>query len=154
MWTLEADLMRTVAARAIRWRWAAALGLALAGCGGERGPDLGSSYPVKGKVTLPDGKPLADTKVNFKGPAYGGATTGSDGSFKIEGEGLPAGEYRVYLEGGARGGKRSMALPYPTKYLDEDASDLTAIVKPEGPNDFSLQLSKDDASSRRARGGH
>ncbi len=146
--------MRTVTVRAIRWRWVVAMGLALAGCGGERGPDLGSSYPVRGKVVLPDGKPLAETRVNFKGPAYGVATTGSDGGFQIEGEGLPAGEYRIYLEGGARGGKRSMALPYPTKYLDEDASDLKAVVKSEGPNDFSLQLTRDDASSRRARGGH
>lgn len=147
--------MRSREARAVRWRWAAAvMAVALAGCGGERAPDLGESYPVKGKVTLPDGKPLAETKVNFKGPTYGGAMTGSDGTFKIEGNGLPAGEYKVYLEGGARGGMRSMALPYPSKYLDEDASGLTATVKPDGPNDFPLQLSKDDASSRRGKGGH
>ena len=34
-----------------------AMAAAVAGCGGGRRPNVGAAYPVKGKVTLPDGKP-------------------------------------------------------------------------------------------------
>src|SRR5262245_8872088 len=119
------------------WSLVAALAAALAGCG-DGTPNLGSSYPVKGKVTLPDGKPLPHVKVVFSGPVTSGATSESDGTFEFKGDkaGLPAGEYKVRLEiVESKGTVRSPVRQFPDKYLDEDASGLTASVKSDGPND-------------------
>jgi Carboxypeptidase regulatory-like domain len=135
--------------RRTAWALAAVLTASLPGCGGgEKIPNVGSSYPVKGKVTLPDGKPLANTKVIFQGPVSNNTITESDGTFAITGEGagLPAGEYKVRLEiVESKGSLKRPVLPFPGKYLDEDTSDLTAVVKPDGPNDFDFKLSKDEA---------
>jgi hypothetical protein len=131
-------------------RWSAGalvVGLAAAatGCGGEGRPNVGASYPVKGKVTLPDGKPLPRAKVVISGPVTDSVTTESDGTFAFKGDGagLPAGNYKVRLEvGESKGSPRRPALPFPGKYLDEDTSDLAAVVKSGGPNDFDFKLTK------------
>jgi hypothetical protein len=95
--------------------------------------------------------------VVFAGPVTGSATTESDGTFAFKGDnaGLPAGEYKVRLEvAEAKGSPKRPALPFPSKYLDEDTSDLTAVVKSDGPNDFDFKLTKGDAQGRpAARGG-
>lgn len=134
------------------WALAAATGALLAGCGGE-GVKLGTLYPVKGKVTLPDGKPLAQTRVVFSGPVTGDAVTGSDGTFAFkEGAGLPAGDYKVRLEVvEAKGTLKRPIAPFPSQYGDEDGSGLTAAVKPEGPNDFHFELKKGEATGKGPR---
>jgi len=141
---------RIFLSRRSAWSLVAALAAALAGCG-DGTPNLGSSYPVKGKVTLPDGKPLPQVKVVFSGPVTGGATTESDGTFAFKGDnaGLPAGDYKVRLEiVESKGTLKNPVLPFPGKYLDEDASGLTASVKPDGPNDFDFKLNKDEPKAK------
>ena len=38
--------------------------------------------------------------------------------------------------------KSAAQLPYAGRYTDEDASKLTAIVKPDGSNAFEFKLEK------------
>ncbi len=98
---LNHDSTAVAAWRRPAWAVAIALTALLTGCSDQSDP-LGSSsfYPVKGKVTLPDGKPLAAVNVVFAGPATSTATTGSDGTFTVKGtkDGLPEGDYKVRLE--------------------------------------------------------
>ena len=102
-----------------------------------------SFYPVKGKVSLPDGKPLAGVKVVFAGPATGSATTESDGTFTVKGDkdGLPEGDYKVRLEVARVEGddQEGRSPPFPGKYLDEDASDLTRQGHARRPQRLRLQ---------------
>ncbi len=130
------------------WLLSTVVAVSLAGCG-ESNPLSGVKvYPVKGKVTLPDGKPLASGKVTFvatKSTITSAANIESDGSFTFKGgangDGLPEGEYKVRLEGGGTSGPRKGGSPFPSKYLDEDWSDLTATVKPdETSNNFDFKL--------------
>jgi hypothetical protein len=124
------------------------------GCGGAAA-NLGPAYAVKGRVTLPDGKTMPGLKVVFSGPTSDSAITESDGTFTFTGQkaGLPAGAYKVSLEiaSTAKATKKA-TLPFPSRYLDEDFSGLTAKVTADGPNDFDLKLTKDDASTDRSRG--
>lgn len=126
------------------WAVAATLAALLAGCGDDNKiPDVGSYYPVTGKVALPDGKPLAATNVIFVGPVTGTATTQGDGTFVFKGakDGLPAGDYRIKLEvAESKGTAKHPILPFPARYLDEDTSDLTATVKSVESNRFDLKL--------------
>ena len=126
------------------------------GCGGTSGaPKVVKVYEVKGKVLLADGKPLNGGHIYFM-PVDGSlAPEGkieSDGTFSLatanSGEGAPAGDYKVRLEPSdpsllAGPGKRGAAgkkLPFPDKYLDEDASNLKVSVKAE-PNQLEpIQL--------------
>jgi hypothetical protein len=131
--------------RRLAWAIAVAMAVALVGCG--EGNPLASAtlYPVKGKVTLPDGKPLTAGSVIFAGTKVSvtnSAPIGSDGTFsRAAKEGLPEGEYKVRIEAVNTGAaKKKATFPFSMKYLDEDASGLTATVKPEGPNDFDFKL--------------
>jgi hypothetical protein len=124
------------------------------GCGGASAR-LGPAYPVKGKVTLPDGKTLPDLRVVFSGPTIDSAITQSDGTFAFTGQkaGLPAGDYKVRLEIAATAkASKKATLPFPSHYLDEDFSGLTAKVTADGPNDFDFKLTKDDARTDRSPG--
>jgi hypothetical protein len=112
-------------------------------------------YPVKGKLTLPDGKTMPGLKVNFWGPTNDSATTESDGTFAFTGrkEGLPAGDYKVSLEiAYTAKASKNATLPFPSRYLDEDFSGLTAKVTADGPNDFDFKLNKESASKGRSPG--
>jgi len=123
------------------------------GCSGAS--NLGPVYPVKGKVTLPDGKTMGGLKVNFWGPTNDSAMTESDGTFAFTGtkEGLPAGDYKVSLEIAQMAkASKNATLPFPSNYLDEDFSRLTAKVTADGPNDFDFKLTKDNAGTDRSRG--
>ena len=126
---------------------------ALAGCGADNAIDK-SFYPVKGKVLLEDGKPLTTGNVLFVGVSTNvslPAPIGSDGAFEFTGDkpGLPAGEYRVAIDIEGRQTKRKARDPnrdprtichFAAKYLDEDASKLTATVKADSSgNDFCVQ---------------
>ena len=122
----------------------------------DRNPLGGSTlYPVKGKVTLPGGKTMAGLKVNFWGPTSDSATTESDGTFAFTGkkEGLPAGDYKVSLEiASTAKASKNAKLPFPSRFLDEDFSRLTAKVTADGPNDFDFKLTTDSAGTDRSRG--
>ena len=62
---LNACLTWKQSCRHVAWLLSAVVTIALAGCG-ESNPLSGARvYPVKGKVTLPDGKPLGSGKVVF-----------------------------------------------------------------------------------------
>ncbi len=129
----------------------------LVGCGGENGFTSLRTYPVKGTVLLPDGKPLTMGRIMFvstaRGLTYGG-TIGADGTFALKSaarEGAPEGEYKVRVEidetslPQSKGGKgqRGAQFPFAKKYTDEDASKLTASVKPdESSNNFEFKLTK------------
>ena len=131
------------------WCLAVLLAAGLPGCGGSP-VDRMTFYPVKGKVLLPDGKPLTSGKVVFIATEFSLTSPtdiGSDGTFEVKGQkgGLPEGEYLVRIDsGGVNGGagtRRKVALPFPGKYTDEDTSGLRATVKP-GENNWELKLTK------------
>jgi hypothetical protein len=132
-----------------------ALAVATAGCGGGVSMSTKPFYPVKGKVTLPDGKPLAGVDVVFSGPYLAIARTESDGTFAVKGEkeGLPEGEYKVRLEGsGSKSAAKRATLPFPSRYSDEDTTDLTAKVTAAGPNEFNFPLTKDEPGGPSKKG--
>ena len=117
----------------------------LAGCGETNPLRSATLYPVKGKVVLPDGKALTAGNVIFTGMKTTITNTfplGSDGSFSKDAkEGLPEGEYKVFLQSGDTApAKKRAKLPFASKFLDEDASGWTATVKPEGSNEFEFKL--------------
>ena len=119
------------------------------GCG-EGGPlNRGQVHPVTGKVLLPDGNPLTSGKVVFvatKSTISSLAKIQNDGSFTING--LPEGEYKVRLEVGESSHAKKGSPPFPSKYLDEDGSDLAATVKPdETANRFELKLTQNGPKS-------
>ncbi len=141
--------------------------LGLAGCESNSIASL-TLYPVKGRVVLPDGKPLTSGRIVFVGgkPAVTApATIESDGSFVMKGstgDGLPEGDYRVRLEvdesklPAAKGGlaKQKASLPFPGRYADEDSSDLKATVKPDASgNDFEFKLTKQSEQAEAGRKG-
>jgi Carboxypeptidase regulatory-like domain len=113
-----------------------------AGCGEGGGFNAAKIYPVKGKVVLPDGKPLTSGNVVFvatKSTVSSLAKIETDGSFTLNG--LPEGEYKVRLEVGESSHAKKGSPPFPAKYLDEDASDLGATVKSdESANTIELKL--------------
>jgi hypothetical protein len=124
------------------------------GCGGGAS-NLGPVYPVKGRVTLPDGKTIPGLRVIFSGPTNDSVLTESDGTFAFTGQkaGLPAGDYKVSLEIAQTTKATTKAtLPFHSRYIDEDFSGLTAKVTAAGPNDFDFKLTKDGASTDRSRG--
>src|SRR6516164_7075574 len=122
------------------WYFVATAAVWLFGC--EVNPLGGAKiYPVKGKVLLPDRKPLTSGQVVFvaaKSAITWTANIDSNGGFVIKGslgEGLPEGDYRIRIEAGtpttaARGSaeRSKLNLPFPSKYLDEDTSELTVTV--------------------------
>ncbi len=133
----------------------AALVIGSAGCGESF--HLPTCYPVKGTVLLPDGKPLASGRIMFVSKESGltfGGTIASDGTYIVKSdsrEGAPEGNYKVRVEideislpqAKGRKGQRSTQLPFASKYTDEDASQLTAAVKPDGTsNNFEFKLTK------------
>lgn len=128
--------------------WVVCAGLMICGgCGGKSGAPLAVKvYEVKGSVLLADGKPLNGGHVYLvpkEGLVASEGAVGLDGTFTVStsgsGEGAPPGEYKVRLEPADAtllSGKKSAAgkkLPFAARYLDEDASGLTTIVKAE-PN--------------------
>ena len=132
------------------WRTVAAASLLLlgaAGCGSKL-------VPVKGKVTYPDGKPLAEGMVVFESKGEGKAVTArgeiqSDGRYQLSthrpGDGVPPGKYQVLVapktdpnavDRGAR------PLPFDPRFADFRTSKLEFEVTDSGPNDFPIQVTK------------
>jgi hypothetical protein len=123
----------------------------LMGCNSD---PRGRLYPVKGKITLPDGKLLpAGGRVvfvyiqddpNAPGLANSEGKIGEDGSYTLATNGKPGaprGKYRVGLAAGQRGNKAWSVVP--RKYfIKSNASPLEVEVeanKPEGGYDFQLK---------------
>jgi hypothetical protein len=119
----------------------------LSGCGSSNdAPRKVTVYEVKGKLLLPDGKPLSGGHVYFvptDGALAPEAKVGADGSFSLvtanSGEGAPPGDYKVRVEPAdpslisPRRPTAARKLPFPPKYLDEDSSGLKVTIKAE-PN--------------------
>lgn len=135
----------------------------LAGCSSSNDAAVvGTIYPVKGQVLLANGKPLDAGKVVFvptNGTMIASGDIGSDGSFTLKsgesGEGAPPGDYKVRIEADPTkhvAGKKGVAgLPFPSRYLDEDSSEIVVTVKAE-PNDIPpIKLSS--TPDRVGRGG-
>ena len=124
--------------------WLIALLLAasagLSGCGQSDSLPKLQVYEVKGKVLLPDGKPLSSGLISFvpKGdlPITPSAEIASDGTFSLvtggSGEGAPSGEYKVRIEAPAiRPDPKTKKPPFPSKYTDEDSSGIVVTVLPQ-----------------------
>lgn len=125
------------------------------GCGGQDGaPPSMTTYPVKGKVVLSDGKPLTSGVIVFALPEKGmefEAPLEADGSFALKssyGEGAPEGSYKIRIQPDVTKpvdpkARRSAAKPpYPVKYGDETTSGLTVVVKPSDNELEPITLSK------------
>ncbi len=145
--------------------------LGLAGCESSNPVASLTLYPVKGRVLLPDGKPLSSGRIVFIGGksaiTSSPAAIETDGTFVVKGssgDGLPEGDYRVRLEidesklPASKGNpsQQKATLPFPQKYADEDSSDLKATVKPDAAgNSFEFNLTNtkptDGAGAARKR---
>ncbi|HZY90490.1 MAG TPA: hypothetical protein VFE78_37050 [Gemmataceae bacterium] len=133
-------LSRTVAV-------ALALLLGAGGCG----PKL---YPVRGKVSLGDGKPVTEGMVVFerKGeekPVTARGEIQPDGSFQLSthrpGDGAPAGTYRVLVAPRSDPNavdKPAKPPPFDPRYGDFKTSGLEFEVKAGGPSDFPITVNK------------
>jgi hypothetical protein len=134
-----------------------------AGCGGGGGVSA-ATYPVSGKVLLPDGKPLPGGTIYFYPKESGSsasAEVSSAGEFSLKTadgrDGAPAGEYKVRVVPGTQYISKKTnrvdptKLPFASKYMDEDGdTGLTATVKAE-PNTlppFKLEAAKAEPSRR------
>jgi hypothetical protein len=136
------------------------LSVVTAGCGTSDPLSGAKLYPVRGKVTLSDGKPLTSGRIFFvgeKSPVSSSADIASDGAFTFKGakaDGLPEGSYKIRIEAGSSGsgkkdasGKLNPNAPFALKYLDEDSSQLTATVgTDESKNNFELTLDTIDSA--------
>lgn len=135
------------------------------GCGDNAADQKTKVYPVTGKVTLPDGKPLESGRIVFisKDGKNSIGTIGSGGSFTlnsgVSGEGAPAGDYKVKLEGDEtkfkqlpKTAKPGTNLPFPAKYSDEESSGLTYTVKPDQENKPEFKLDNDPSAVKGASG--
>ncbi|MCS7305831.1 MAG: DUF4198 domain-containing protein [Thermoguttaceae bacterium] len=122
----------------------------LPGCGGSDRP---KTYPATGKVIY-RGQPVPDAEVTFvptKGPMASGKTD-AQGQFQLStfspNDGAVAGEYTVlvvkkekYVD------PRAPSSPYemyrnllPARYSSLQTSPLKATIKPESPNQLTLEL--------------
>jgi hypothetical protein len=132
------------------------------GCGDPTGASRISVYPVKGQVLLPDDKPLSAGSVEFIGTKGAMMSVqgklNSDGTFTLGSPdtrvGAPAGEYLVrivadpaqYVPSSKGVVLDRRKLPYSSKYLDENTSGLTAVVK-AGDNQLEpFRLTKGDGT--------
>lgn len=117
--------------------------LAVAGCGDRL-------HPVRGTVTLEDGKPLTKGLVIFERSEGGNPITArglvqSDGTFQLStdkpGDGVPAGKYQVVINPQDMSDipDEKKNLPFDIRYLDFKTSDLQFEVKP-GANEVPLKL--------------
>jgi hypothetical protein len=126
----------------LRWCLSLTAVVGISGCGGGTPFSAANVYPVTGKVLLPDGNPLTSGNVVFvatRSTVSSLAKIENDGSFTLNG--LPEGEYKVRLEVAASSHAKKGSPPFPSKYLDEDGSDLSATVKSdETANRFELKL--------------
>jgi hypothetical protein len=118
----------------------AAVGLALSsGCGSTSGTFVGSTVPVKGKVSY-KGKPLSQGEIVFE-PDSGGreahGSIGPDGAFELttfkHGDGAVAGTHRVAVTG------TSKKDNVPIKFKNVSSS-KTQVEVAEGKTEYNVDL--------------
>ncbi len=119
--------------------------ICLAGCGG-------GLQPVKGKVTLPDGKPAAGSQVVFESEQEGKKISargdvGPDGSYELStykpGDGVPPGRYKVQVNPPAMvNAEGPYNSPFNAKYSSFQSSGLEFEVKRGAKNEFPIQVTK------------
>ena len=115
--------------------------LLLMGCGSSSGPARPPLNPVKGKVTLGNGAPLAFGTIGFE-PSGGRAfrcsgKIGPDGTFEIETgseKGATAGNYKVSVVLPANKSKS-----VPKKFQSDDTSGIEVEVV-SGDNNLDIKL--------------
>ncbi|MCI0455903.1 MAG: hypothetical protein L0Z62_02845 [Gemmataceae bacterium] len=124
---------------------AALLLSAIAGCGS-------GLHPVRGKVTLDDGKPLTKGLVIFEGKqgektVMARGVIQTDGSYRLSthtpGDGAPPGKYRVLIapmeDVDAPDNERRLA--FDSRYTDFNTSGLEFEVQ-AGDNDIPIRLAR------------
>ena len=109
----------------------------LSGCSGDK-------KKVSGKVTFSDGKPVTSGKVNFSTDTYqANGTIQSDGSYQMgsigEKDGVPPGEYKVFVTGVGRMEGMALLPLCEEKYLNAHTSGLTITI-PAPNNKYDLVL--------------
>jgi len=117
------------------------IALLLVGCGSSSGPARPALNPVKGKVTLGSGAPLAFGTIAFE-PAGGRAyrcqgKIESDGTFELETgseKGATAGKYKVSV--GLPANKRNSV---PKKFQSDETSGIEVEVV-SGDNNLDIKL--------------
>jgi hypothetical protein len=108
--------------------------------------------PVRGKVTLPDGKPAAASQVVFESEQEGKKISArgdvrQDGSYELStfkpGDGVPPGKYKVQVNPppmvNAEGPNTS---PFNAKFSNFQTSGLEFEVKVGHRNEFPIQVTK------------
>jgi hypothetical protein len=128
--------------------WSLVIGhccFAVTGCG----PRL---QPVRGKVSLADGKPAAGSQVVFEGEQEGAKISPrgdvqEDGSYSLStfkpGDGVPPGKYRVRVNPPPMVNAEGPYIsPFNAKYNDFQNSGLEFEVKAGQKNEFPIQLTK------------
>jgi len=124
----------------MRSLWLMIIALLLVGCGSSSGPARPALNPVKGKVTLGNGSPLAFGTIAFE-PSGGRAYRCSgkiepDGTFELETgseKGATAGKYKVSV--GLPPNKRNSV---PKKFQSEDSGIEVEVVS--GDNNLDIKL--------------
>ena len=125
----------------MRILWLMMIALLLVGCGSSSGPARPALNPVKGKVTLGNGAPLAFGTIGFE-PAGGRAyrcegKIGADGTFELETgseKGATAGKYKVFVVLPAN--KKNSVLK---KFQSEDSGIEVEVVSGDNYLDIKLK---------------
>lgn len=120
--------------------------VALCGCGG----DGLATYPARGTVTFPDGKPLAGGSIIFQStehPVTARSPILDDGTFELgtyqPGDGAVEGEHRVAIlpPKPQRDTDEGAVLPdIDAKYQNPERSGLVYEVQPDGDNQFEITV--------------
>ena len=113
------------------------------------------TYPVRGKVTFPDGTPLEGGRVEFEpvDSAHHVSARGviaSDGTFRLgtfkPGDGALEGEHRAIvmppLPVGDRDEMKSLPVTIDPRFQRFDSSGLKFTVSKSGDNDFHIQVTR------------
>jgi hypothetical protein len=126
--------------------------ISLVGCGGD-GP---ATYPVEGRITFADGKPLAGGVVEFQPADKQTESFSSRGRIQPDGtyqmstfaanDGVVAGKHRVLVSPPLPPGpidpmKRPKPVIHP-RFERYDTSGLEYTVTEEGPNTFDITIER------------
>lgn len=111
----------------------AVLMLGLAGCGNGR-------PPLKGTVAFPDGAALTKGELIFDDGTYSDfAAIDGEGRFVVD-NGLPAGTYKVLIQGAAQGEYDSPRPLVDKRYFQPETTDLEVVI---GEKNAALRLTVD-----------
>jgi hypothetical protein len=124
---------------------AATMLVIVAGCGS-------GLQPVRGTVTLQDGKPAAGSQVVFEGGPVGKSVTArgdvmSDGSYELgtykPGDGIPPGMYKVQVNPPPMvNAEAAYVSPFNAKFSSFQTSGLEFEVKSGQKNEYAIKVTK------------